>query len=87
MSDLSKRMKATLQMDVISCGSSAFEYSVARSQFQEAANRIKELEANQCNEWHDKLSKAGLINYGDTPDKGITSIKAFLDPKEPSDES
>jgi hypothetical protein len=44
MSDLVKRMKATLGMNVISPGSSADEYRVAAWQFAEAMDRIAELE-------------------------------------------
>jgi len=35
--------------------------------------RIAELEA-----WHDLLSEAGLINYGETPEEGVKSIQALL---------
>ena len=44
-----------------------------------ARNRITGLEANQCNEWHDRLCGAGLINYGETPEEGIKSILALGD--------
>ena len=39
----------------------------------ELRERITELEA-----WHDLLSKAGLINYGETPEEGVKSIQALL---------
>jgi len=47
MGDLVKQMNATLKMDVVACGSAAYEYAIARAQFQKAADRIKELEAER----------------------------------------
>jgi hypothetical protein len=50
MSDLLKRMRATLQMGVIATRSSAQEYAIAESQFKEAYHRIEALEAEQAGE-------------------------------------
>ena len=45
MSDLTKRMRATLRYGIIEPGSDSGEYAVARGQFADAADRIKELES------------------------------------------
>jgi len=41
VSDLIKRMKATLRMGVISSGSTSHEYAIAESQFKEAADALE----------------------------------------------
>ena len=45
----------------------------------EVLRRCKELEDNQCNQWHETLSAAGLINYGETPEEGVKSIMVLVD--------
>lgn len=47
MSDILKRMRATIGMDAIN--GDAFERSVVGKQFEEAANRIAELETENAN--------------------------------------
>ena len=55
MSDLVKRMNATVGMNVISSGSTGHEYSIALSQFQEARDYIDSLEAQLEAVPHDSL--------------------------------
>ena len=46
---------------------------IADANMEAMAIRNAELEA-----WHDLLSEAGLINYGETPEEGVKSIQALL---------
>lgn len=83
MSDLIKRMGATIGMGVISSGSTAHEYSIAEAQFREAKTALEAKDAEiarleaKCDQRRDDLKQARDIL--DERFRDIARLKEELD--------
>ena len=70
-----EQLREAYKKECIGC---SFEEWLA-NRITELEVSLTELEVNQCNDWHTRLSDEGLINYGETPVEGVASIFALID--------